>query len=643
VATGLISVFLGRMAVFVVYLRLKGIMHHRIRHRALAILFLAFSSAPAWAITDYYTAPQNDPVTGLSTGTSFSSTPTLSSANGVAIASSASAGGWNYEGLFAGVYTATAIAPGWIATVSHIGSSGTYVYNGVSYNVVPNSGVVINPASDGSGIELYRIAGTLPTYAQIWSSTDGDENHSQAVLTGRGFDKGAPIFAQTTAGDPFQQGQQEGWAEGANNATLTWGENYVYPLSLGTTPYLAYSFDAPGAGDSTTNEADLIVGDSGGGVYLYSPVTKTWKLAGLNEGIVNGGPYSTTSDFANPFIANLYDTQGLYTAPGTEVKSPSVIGNYYTSTFQPVQVSTVGEIDVSYDVGSEATLIAAAEDFLNTSGYTLGLTKTVLVFNSSNTTTTLGAISGNNTISTGAEFDNNFIFTVPAGSTFTFSATAQFVNGSTLGSNGPGVLQMKNVRSAGLTITNGTVQILSSGTASSVSILNSLSISSGGKLDLNNNDLIVNSLGADLTSTIRSYLVSSYDHSLWDLTGIGSSMAGTSGKLKTLGYADNSLLGLSTFDNQTVTSSSVLVKYTYVGDANLDGVVNGTDLAMMAANGTSWMQGDFNYDGVVNADDYALFMLGNAGQGSPIRPAPEPAGAVVIAGTIVLSSRRRRR
>jgi hypothetical protein len=616
-------------------------MHRRIRHRALAILFVALSSAPAWAITDYYDTPQIDPVTGLSTGTSFSSAPTLSSANGAAIPASASAGGWNYEGLFAGVYTATAIAPGWIATVSHIGSSGTYVYNGVSYNVVPNSGVIINPASDGTGIELYRIAGTLPTYAQIWSTSDGSENHTQAMLTGRGYDKGAPVYAQTTAGDQFQQGQQEGWHEGANNATLTWGENYVYTQSIGGTPYLAYSFDAPGSGDSTTNEADLIVGDSGGGVYLYSSVTQTWKLAGLNEGIVNGGPYSTTNNYANPFLANLYDTQGLYTAPGSEVTSTSVVGSYYASDGQYNQVNTVGVIDVSYDVGSESNTIAYAEDFINTTNYTLG--GSPLTFNSSNSSTTLGVVPGTNTINGSVAFDNNFIFTVPAGSTLKFSGAATFASGVTLGSNGPGLLQIKGIRAAGLNITNGTVQILSSGKASAVSILNSLSISSGGTFDLQNNDLIINWSGTNPTSTIRSYLVSSYDNGLWDLPGLTSSAAHRTGPLYTLGYADNSLLGDTTFDSQTVNANSVLVKFTYVGDANLDGVVNSADLAMMTSTGTSWMQGDFNYDGVVNADDYALFMLGLAGQGLPVQPAPEPTGAVIVAGTIALASLRRRR
>jgi hypothetical protein len=67
---------------------------------------------------------------------------------------------------------------------------------------------------------------------------------------------------------------------------------------------------------------------------------------------------------------------------------------------------------------------------------------------------------------------------------------------------------------------------------------------------------------------------------------------------------------VSTFDGQSVGSADVLVKYTYFGDANLDGTVNATDYIAIDngfnSSGNSWVNGDFNYDGVVNGDDYSL-------------------------------------
>jgi hypothetical protein len=59
------------------------------------------------------------------------------------------------------------------------------------------------------------------------------------------------------------------------------------------------------------------------------------------------------------------------------------------------------------------------------------------------------------------------------------------------------------------------------------------------------------------------------------------------------------------------------VKYTLYGDANLDGVVNGSDFTILAGSlGKSvngWDKGDFNYDGVVNATDFTM-LIGNLGK-----------------------------
>jgi hypothetical protein len=53
------------------------------------------------------------------------------------------------------------------------------------------------------------------------------------------------------------------------------------------------------------------------------------------------------------------------------------------------------------------------------------------------------------------------------------------------------------------------------------------------------------------------------------------------------------------------------IDYTLLGDANLDGKVNGADFTLMAANfnnavTSGWDEGDFNYDASVNGDDFVL-------------------------------------
>ena len=79
---------------------------------------------------------------------------------------------------------------------------------------------------------------------------------------------------------------------------------------------------------------------------------------------------------------------------------------------------------------------------------------------------------------------------------------------------------------------------------------------------------------------------------------------------------------MSSFAGESVGSTDVLVKYTYYGDANLNGVVTGSDYAL-TDNGlnfglSGWSNGDYNYDGVTNGADYALLDNSFNFQGGPL-------------------------
>jgi hypothetical protein len=67
------------------------------------------------------------------------------------------------------------------------------------------------------------------------------------------------------------------------------------------------------------------------------------------------------------------------------------------------------------------------------------------------------------------------------------------------------------------------------------------------------------------------------------------------------------------FDGETVDPTTVLVKYTYYGDTDFNGVVNFDDYSRTDAgfNGhkTGWLNGDFDGNGSINFDDYALIDL----------------------------------
>ena len=54
------------------------------------------------------------------------------------------------------------------------------------------------------------------------------------------------------------------------------------------------------------------------------------------------------------------------------------------------------------------------------------------------------------------------------------------------------------------------------------------------------------------------------------------------------------------------------IERTWIGDLNLDGVINNADYLLMGSTGSGWQHGDLNYDGKINADDYSLFAYGAA-------------------------------
>ena len=93
--------------------------------------------------------------------------------------------------------------------------------------------------------------------------------------------------------------------------------------------------------------------------------------------------------------------------------------------------------------------------------------------------------------------------------------------------------------------------------------------------------MVLDYTGASPLATVQDQIRSGYASGHWNGQGITSGTALFaaigSGHATAIGYGEAStVLGGSggTFDGLTVDNTAVLLRYTYAGDANLDGVVN---------------------------------------------------------------------
>lgn len=181
----------------------------------------------------------------------------------------------------------------------------------------------------------------------------------------------------------------------------------------------------------------------------------------------------------------------------------------------------------------------------------------------------------------------------------------------------------------------------------------SMTAYAGSVIDLADNDLIVDYNGTSPLPTLENEIKTGYDGGDWlggDITSSSAAATANSAHKTALGYAEASDLNVSRFDNEEVDSTTVLIAYTWFGDANLDGTVNALDFNALASNfgksGKVWDQGDFNYDGTVNSSDFDA-LSANFGQTDPTGAAmsevsivPEPAEMMLLA--VGLGARRRR-
>jgi endonuclease/exonuclease/phosphatase family metal-dependent hydrolase len=194
-----------------------------------------------------------------------------------------------------------------------------------------------------------------------------------------------------------------------------------------------------------------------------------------------------------------------------------------------------------------------------------------------------------------------------------------------------------------------------------VVVTNSFSTSGGGTIDLRDNNMIVRggaigSWNGSVYTGITGNVQAGRGDGTWNGDGIVTSMSdATSSVLTTLAVAGADELGLAgdTWAGESVSNGDVLVMYTWGGDADLNGELNGDDYffidshVLQSGGVFGFHQGDFDLNGEINGDDY--FIIDSnilAAQSSPplgrLAAIPEPCVGLIVTPAMVASLRRRR-
>jgi alpha-L-arabinofuranosidase len=376
-----------------------------------------------------------------------------------------------------------------------------------------------------------------------------------------------------------------------------------------------------------------------------SGLTYTWSATGPGSVSYTGATNGTNAAknlTANFSQAGVYNVQVTITDPGGQTISSSVqvtalpIFANQSGSKLTITLNNIGPIAITSS-GSSITVTEAgyADSFsgISTIAVSGSTGSNVLNINSPLSTTTTFSNNGSTTLNVNAG-----TLTIAAGSGSSINlqqfSAVNIAAGASLALSQP-------TTHAGRTLLE----------TQSLSIAGS-SGSWTGTLDLNGNDLEVQNgnLGTITNQVAQGYNAAAGGN--WQGSGgvVSSAAASDTTHLTALGVILNTVDGTPTgaalygsgmlFDGTAPPSTAVLIKYTYYGDANLDGKVDGTDYGRLD-NGflfvrTGWFNGDFNYDGLLNGSDYTLLDNSFNNQGAALNA--EVAGEVVSAAG---ASRRR--
>jgi autotransporter-associated beta strand protein len=384
------------------------------------------------------------------------------------------------------------------------------------------------------------------------------------------------------------------------------------------------------------NAPTIVLNGTGSGSVLLQSFNTTGTLQNFPNTISGNGSMRRTSssngaggesDFSG---ANTY-SGGMSLADGT-----LGLGSSSTGTSGPLGV---GALTVTPNAPSSVnvlTALGANRSIDNAINFTAPIANDApLVVSGSNGLTMTGAVDLGGvsrtiqTDSTGATEFTNVITGTGAGLTKTgagalkFSGANAYVGGTTVNAGTLIANHSQAFANGALTVADGATAQVQSGLANAV-VITTLNTNTSGQMDVTNGSMVIRGSTGD---AVRAQIVSGFNGGAWNGPGINSSTAAAdSNGLTAVGYAANSDYGASDFKGVSgLNASDVLLRYTYYGDADLDGTVTLDDFSQFlngyqtqSAATNNWLNGDFDYDGAVTLDDFSQFLFGYQHQGAPL-------------------------
>jgi autotransporter-associated beta strand protein len=498
----------------------------------------------------------------------------------------------------ANAYTGATVLVGGVLSTNRLTNEGTGATGSTASGVGQSNNAAANLVLDG---------GTL-SYSGSGTSTDRlfTINPGGGSIDASG--SGALILSNT--------GSDVSANSGSHNASTMSGSMVVTVTSAGMADF-AVGQVVSGTG-IPTGATITGINDDTGVITLNMAATATGTTSVTMAALPRTFTLTGSSISANAFDSKLSDAAGgalSLAKSGSGSWTINSVNNYSGSTSVNAGTLTISNTG---SIGGSSATVGPAGTLINNG------TISTPVFGNAGVATNNNSLSVTGTVSNSGSFTNAGVLSVNGAftnsGTATIGGTQNWAVGSTF-TNAAGLATFTTDAGAtppgNLTVNmaGGVVALATPQHWANLTIAPGNTQVYAGQLDIENNHVILDYTGSDPISSIAAYVKAGFDGGLWNGPGIISSAAQANPQYG-VGYADGAdgvVAGLG--------SGEIEIKYTLLGDADLNGVVNGIDFGILAAefnkSVTGWDQGDFDYNGIVNGLDFTAlaqnFNLGASG------------------------------